>query len=55
MRKTGRKKAKKGQVPARPAPAKSKASESDMERGDDDKIDYGGLPDANLKKNLGCG
>lgn len=51
MKRTTKKKAKKEGK----EPNKAEPSEPAQNAGDDKLFDFGGLPDRNLKKNLGCG
>jgi hypothetical protein len=51
-----RKKVKKGISPPKDATDKSRRqSKDDDGKGERDEWDFGGLPDRDLKKNLGCG
>jgi hypothetical protein len=52
MNKTGKKKSKKEDEKAI---KKAPAQDAQPARDDDKALDFGGLPDRDLKKNLGCG
>ena len=46
----------KGQTQEKPEPLQPEKSSAIEEQRDDEKLDFGGLPDRDLKKNLGgCG
>lgn len=57
MKKGGKKRSKSGKRPAAEKQGKSGSESADIRWDEhaDGKIDYGGLPDIGLKKNLGCG
>ncbi len=51
----GKRKAKKPKLVAKTPSSKAVEEHSPPPPADGEKIDFGGLPDTDLKKNLGCG
>ena len=55
MKKSGKKKSKKGKRSVRRGLQEAADAPVPLEGSWEDKTDYGGFPEMDLKKNLGCG
>ena len=55
MKKSGKRKSRKNKTGVGPGPERAKDAPVSFGVQSENKTDYGGLPELDLKKNLGCG